>query len=43
MEENIFQAHYRIYNKLIFMVSCYDPNYAMQYLKNINNKTFKKY
>lgn len=43
MEENIFQAHYRIYNKLIFMVSCFNPNYAMQYLKNINNKTFKKY
>jgi len=42
-DENIFQAHYRIYNKLIFMISCYDVDYANNYIKNLNNKTFKKY
>ena len=42
-EENIFEAYFRINNKLIFMISCYNPNYAMQYIKNLNNKTFKKY
>lgn len=41
MEENIFQAHARIYNKLIFIISCYDPDYAMKYVTNLNNKTFK--
>jgi hypothetical protein len=41
--ENILQAYFRINNKLIFMISCYDPDYAMQYVKNLNNKTFKKY
>jgi hypothetical protein len=41
--ENIFEAYYRINHKLIFMISCFDPNYAMQYIKNLNNKTFKKY
>jgi len=42
-EENIFQAYFRLNNKLIFMVSCYDIDYAIQYVKNLNNKTFKKY
>ena len=42
-EENILQAHYRIYNKLIFIVSCYDPDYVLKYIKNLNNKTFKNY
>jgi hypothetical protein len=41
--ENIFQAHYRIYNSLIFMISCYDVDYAYTYLNNLNNKTFKNY
>lgn len=41
--ENIFEAYYRINNKLIFMISCFDPDYVMQYIKNLNNKTFKKY
>jgi phosphoribosylanthranilate isomerase len=41
--ENIFEAYYRINHKLIFMVSCFDPDYAIQYIKNLNNKTFKKY
>jgi hypothetical protein len=43
MEENIFQAHTRIYKKLIFMVSCYDPEYAIKYITNLNNKTFKHF
>ncbi len=42
-EENILQAHSRIYNKLIFMISCYDPEYALNYVKNLNLKTFKNY
>jgi len=41
--ENIFQAHFRIYNSLIFMISCYDIDYAYTYLNNLNNKTFKNY
>ena len=43
MSENIFQAHFRIYNSLIFMISCYDIDYAYTYLNNLNNKTFKNY
>lgn len=43
MTENIFQAHFRIYNSLIFMISCYDIDYAYTYLNNLNNKTFKNY
>jgi hypothetical protein len=42
-EENIFEAYFRINKKLIFMISCYNPDYAMQYVRNLNNKTFKKY
>jgi hypothetical protein len=41
--ENIFQAHFRIYDSLIFMISCYDIDYAYTYLNNLNNKTFKNY
>ena len=41
--ENILQAYFRINHKLIYMISCYDPDYVMQYVKNLNNKTFKKY
>jgi hypothetical protein len=41
--ENILQAHFRIYNSLIFMISCYDIDYAYTYLNNLNNKTFKNY
>lgn len=41
--ENIFQAHFRIYNSLIFMISCYDIDYAYTYLNNLNNKSFKNY
>ena len=40
-EENIFEAHARIHKKLIFMISCYYPDYAMKYITNLNNKTFK--
>jgi len=43
MEENIFQAHARLYKKLIFMISCYDPEYAIKYITNLNNKTFNNY
>jgi hypothetical protein len=43
MSENIFQAHFRIYGSLIFMISCYDIDYAYKYLHNLNNKTFKNY
>ena len=43
MTENIFQAHFRIYDSLIFMISCYDIDYAYTYLNNLNNKTFKNY
>lgn len=43
MEENIFEAHARIYKKLIFFISCYDTDYAMQYVSNLNNKTFKHF
>ena len=43
MEENIFQAHARIHKKLIFMISCYDPDYALKYVTNLNNKTFKNF
>lgn len=43
MTENIFQAHFRIYNSLIFMISCYDIDYAYDYLNNLNSKTFKNY
>jgi hypothetical protein len=42
-EENILQAYVRINNQLIYMISCYDPDYVMQYIKNLNNKSFKKY
>jgi len=42
-EENIFQAHYRIYNKLIFIISCFDIDYPEKYIKNINSKSFKNY
>lgn len=38
-EENIFQAHLRIYKKLIFFVSCYDTDYALKYVTNLNNKS----
>ena len=39
--ENILEAHYRIYGHLIFMISCYDVEYATKYIKNLNNKTFQ--
>jgi len=42
-EENIFDAHARIHKKLIFMISCYYPDYAMKYITNLNNKTFKNF
>jgi hypothetical protein len=42
-QENILEAHYRIYGQLIFMISCYDTEYGIKYLKNLNNKTFDKY
>jgi hypothetical protein len=35
-EENILQAYVRINNQLIYMISCYDPDYVMQYIKNLN-------
>ena len=41
--ENILEAHYRIHGHLIFMISCYDVEYATKYIKNLNNKTFDKY
>jgi hypothetical protein len=41
--ENIFEAHARIYKKLIFMISCYNPDYAMKYITNLNNKTFNNF
>ena len=43
MEEDILQAHFRIHQKLIFMISCYDPEYALKYVQNLNNKTFKNF
>jgi hypothetical protein len=43
MEEDILQAHVRIHHKLIFMISCYDPEYALKYVQNLNNKTFKNF
>ena len=42
-QENILEAHNRIYGHLIYMISCYDVEYAIKYLKNLNNKTFDKY
>ena len=42
-EENILQAHVRIYKKLIFVISCYDIDYAYDYIHNINDKTFKRF
>jgi hypothetical protein len=42
-EENILQAHVRIYKKLIFVISCYDIDYAYDYLNNLNSKTFKDF
>lgn len=42
-EENILQAHFRIYNKLIFIISCYDIDYAYDYAQNLNSKTFKNF
>jgi len=42
-EENILEAHFRIYESLIFIISCYDINYAYKYINNINKKTFKNY
>jgi CHAT domain-containing protein len=42
-EENILQAHSRIYGKLIFIISCYDIDYAYDYAHNLNNKTFKNF
>ena len=41
--ENILQAHFRIHKSLIFMISCYDTDYAYTYLNNLNNNTFKNY
>ena len=41
--ENILQAHFRIHKSLIFMISCYDIDYAYTYLNNLNNTTFKNY
>lgn len=42
-EENIFEAHARIHKKLIFIISCYYPDYAMTYISNLNNKTFNNF
>ena len=42
-KENILEAHFRIYESLIFIVSCYDIEYAYKYLNNLNKKTFKNY
>ena len=42
-EENILEAHFRIYEALVFIISCYDINYAYKYINNINKKTFKNY
>jgi len=42
-EENILNAHYRIYDKLIFIISCYDIDYANDYAQNLNKKTFQNY
>ena len=42
-EENILEAHARIYKSLIFMISCYDTNYAFKYLDILNKKTFNNY
>ena len=40
--ENIFEAYYRINQKLVFIISCFDPDYTMKYVTNLNNK-LKKY
>jgi len=42
-EENILNAHVRIYKKLIFIISCYDIDYATDYAQNLNKKTFKNF
>jgi len=42
-EENIIQAHVRIFSKLIFIISCYDIEYAYDYAHNLNSKTFKNF
>jgi hypothetical protein len=41
--ENIFEAHARIHKNLIFIISCYYPDYAMKYIINLNNKTFNNF
>jgi ADP-heptose:LPS heptosyltransferase len=42
-EENIIQAHFRIYNNLIFVISCYDIDYAYEYADNLNKKDLKNF
>jgi len=42
-EENILEAHFRIYNSLTFIISCYDVEYAYKYINNLNKKTYKNY
>ena len=42
-EENILDAHFRIFKKLIFVISCYDIDYAYQYADNLNKNSFKKF
>ena len=42
-EENILSAHFRIYGKLVFIISCYDIDYATDYAQNLNKKTFKNF
>jgi hypothetical protein len=42
-EENILDAHFRIFGKLIFILSCYDIDYAYEYADNLNKNSFKKF
>jgi hypothetical protein len=42
-EENIFEAHNRIKGSLIFIISCYDTEYATKYIQNLNTKVYKKF
>jgi len=42
-EENILDAHFRIFGKLIFIISCYDIDYAYDYADNLNKNSFKKF